>query len=72
MRRAREQAATIEKTINTSVLTVAYVMNSIPPPFLFFDFTGQDEAAFPDYIGAYQAVLKTDDFTDDSKLKTRG
>ena len=45
-------------------------MNSIPPPFLFFDFTGQDEAAFPDYIDAYEAVLKSDDFTDDSKLKT--
>jgi hypothetical protein len=45
-------------------------MNSIPPPFLFFDFTDQDEAAFPDYINAYEAVLKSDDFTDDSKLKT--
>jgi hypothetical protein len=45
-------------------------MNSIPPPFLFFDFTDQDEAAFPDYIDAYEAVLKSDDFTDDSKLKT--
>jgi hypothetical protein len=45
-------------------------MNSIPPPFLFFDFTDQDEAAFPDYIDVYEAVLKSDDFTDDSKLKT--
>ena len=45
-------------------------MNSIPPPFLFFDFTDQDEAGFPDYIDAYEAVLKSDDFTDDSKLKT--
>jgi hypothetical protein len=45
-------------------------MNPIPPPFLFFDFTEHDEAAFPDYIGAYEAALKSDDFTDDSKLNT--
>jgi hypothetical protein len=45
-------------------------MNPIPPPFLFFDFTEHDEAAFPDFIGAYEAVLKSDDFTDDSKLNT--
>jgi hypothetical protein len=45
-------------------------MNPIPPPFLFFDFTTHDEAEFPDYIYAYEAVLKSDDFTDDSKLKT--
>ena len=45
-------------------------MNPIPPPFLFFDFSEEDEAAFPDYIHAYEAVLKSDDFTDDGKLKT--
>jgi hypothetical protein len=45
-------------------------MNPIPPPFLFFDFTEEDDAAFADYIEAYEGVLKSDDFTDDSKLKT--
>jgi hypothetical protein len=45
-------------------------MNPIPPPFLFFDFTDHEEAAFPDYIEAYETVPKSDDFTDDSKLNT--
>ncbi len=45
-------------------------MDPISPPFLFFDFTEHDEAAFGDYINAYEAVLKSDDFTDDSKLNT--
>ena len=45
-------------------------MSRIPPPFLFFDFTSIDEAAFHDYIAAYESVVKSDDYSDDGKLNS--
>ena len=42
----------------------------IPPPFLFFDFSPIQEAAFKDYIEAYEFIVKSDDYTDDGKLNS--
>jgi hypothetical protein len=43
-------------------------LHQIPPPFLFFDFSTIDESAFNDYLAAYEDVVKSDDYTDDSRL----
>ncbi len=43
-------------------------LEPVPPPFLFVDLSDVNPNAYPEFIGAFRAVVKQDDVTDDAKL----
>jgi hypothetical protein len=45
-------------------------MNSVPPPFLFVDLSDVHEQAFGELIDAFKSQVKSDDITDQARIRT--